>query len=161
MKTLGWHIGNTVNGDVGIEVEVEYIKAPSIFKSDTWISKGDGSLRNIGVEYVSNPLTIDTLDKSVDELITFIDKNPHIKDSPRTSVHVHVNCTKLTPIQIWNGLIYTWLMEESLMLMCSSSRKGNRFCLGVDSIPGTLKLARRAVESKILDFRLFTRNTLS
>lgn len=129
-------------GHVGMELEVESLRAIPAFKSDTWLVKEDHSLRNIGSEfYTRNPVLANSkLYERIQELTTFL-SNKDFKvdhDSTRTSFHVHVNVLDHTMIQYWTMVFAYWLLEKPLMRICGASRCGNQFCLRASDAEGML-----------------------
>lgn len=117
-------------GEVGIEVEVE--RKPA-FTGDwphvrNWVTKGDGSLRN-GIEYITRtPIKVDEkLEGRISALVEALKDNV-VDDSARTSCHVHVNCLKLSPIEMVNGILSFWLTEEIISDYWGEERKGNQYC---------------------------------
>jgi len=156
MTKLGQILGKaTLVGDVGIEIEVEFNPAPAkLLKLDSdWFIKGDGSLRgDYGCEFVScAPVTLDCLERHINSACSVINSNNFIKDSPRTSVHVHVNCLDKSPIQIYNGLILAWMVEEYLLKKCGKSRQNNRFCLPIRRAPLLFKNIQNLLMKNPLD----------
>lgn len=112
---------------VGIEVELEnYIltKAPS----SAWIQKGDGSLRNNGVEYVTNPIEArlapdmlyNLLHESLSKEVCF---------SPRTSIHVHVNVLDLTTEQVITAVMLYAAFESLFYKYTGRGRIKNIYCV--------------------------------
>jgi len=124
-------------GDVGLELEVEAVVGPlPAVNEKKWRTKEDGSLRWHAREYVtSEPVGAgDTLHGRIKYLTDKL-QNPLIgvlPNSPRTSFHVHVNVTNLTPKQIWTAACAYWLFENVLVRHCDEglgTREGNAFCL--------------------------------
>lgn len=121
-------------GDVGLELEVEGLAALPVVNEKSWKTKSDDSLRGFAAEYVNNrPIPCDH--KKLERIKYLTDKlnDPAvqlIKDSPRTSLHVHVNVTGLSPVQVWNVASAYWLVENLLTKYCGEdTREGNYFCL--------------------------------
>tara|TARA_Y100001956_G_C4129734_1_gene193066 strand:- start:1898 stop:3016 length:1119 start_codon:yes stop_codon:yes gene_type:complete len=125
----------TVDGDVGIEVEVEGNKfpkedAPQIPK--VWRYTHDGSLRgHDNAEYVLRaPIKFDQVDKAVDDLWKmFADYGSVLDDSNRTSVHVHLNAQGWHLNRLTAFLALYFSVEELLTQWCGDHRVGNLFCL--------------------------------
>jgi len=125
----------TVDGDVGIEVEVEGNKfpkedAPQIPK--VWRYTHDGSLRgHDNAEYVLRaPIKFDQVDKAVDDLWKmFTDYGSVLDDSNRTSVHVHLNAQGWHLDRLTAFLALYFSVEELLTQWCGDHRVGNLFCL--------------------------------
>jgi hypothetical protein len=155
-KVLAGYAGKNMQrkGDFGIELECEFLpqgdvilpNVDMIFNDVTWKATEDGSLRNVGIEYVTDKCYHynEGLEKSLRELVTYV-KNPKYKADPasnRTSLHVHSNITNLNIIQVWTYLVASWILEPVMVSYCGETRKGNHFCLGVsdaESIVFTLE----------------------
>lgn len=118
-----------VDGDVGVEIEVEGRNLPVEAKG--WRREADGSLRGESAEYVlSKPLTTAGLKVALKELAHQYELNKsRIDDSIRAGVHVHVNVQKLNTIQLYNYLTLYYIFEELLTRYCGNTREGNLFCL--------------------------------
>lgn len=120
-------------GDLGLELEVEAYKSLPKVKELSWSSKTDGSLRHIGMEYVSSaPIKCD--DHKLTKLEFLAEKiNKEglgvISNSTRTSFHVHRNVSDWTPVQPWNAACAYWLFENLLLKYCGKHREGNQYCL--------------------------------
>lgn len=105
---------------VGIEVEVENIQALPAFPhfnvfDPIWSAKGDESLRNNGVEYVSAPIKGNNIPLALKALEKYLKEHqPKHEFTDRTSVHVHVNVRKLTFEQLLTYVVTYMLVEESL-----------------------------------------------
>lgn len=126
---------NPKKGDLGMELEVEALGMPPAINEKKWRCKPDGSLRIQGVEfYSSEPVSIDGLYERIKYLTDkLLDPQVQvIKDSPRTSFHVHHNVMNLTLTQAWTVICAWYLLENLLVRWCdggSRTREGNCFCL--------------------------------
>lgn len=120
-----------VNGDVGLELEIEG-HVPAFTSSTYWDTKGDGSLRG-GLEYVTKgALPLPKVKKALEAIHSFFDrKEARPSFSFRTSAHVHVNMHQLTEEQLIQVIYFFMLCEEVLIRSSGASRKGNRFCLSI------------------------------
>lgn len=120
-------------GDLGLELEVEAMKSLPDIKELGWVTKADGSLRYIGKEYVtSSPIKNDAHKFTKLEHLTKNIKEKGgdvLKDSHRTSFHVHRNVTSWEPHMVWNAACAYWLFEPLLVKYCGKHREGNQFCL--------------------------------
>jgi hypothetical protein len=149
-EALGW--AEPVPGDVGIEIEVEaHDRLPSVPKdiSSIWASKGDGSLRHIGREYVTEgaqPLD-NSFKESLDTLCEAINKANIIKNSPRTSVHVHINVSNRSLTELWTGVCAFWLVENLLVDFCGEQRVSNLFCFRLKDTEGILKYVEKDLKA--------------
>lgn len=124
-KSTGWF---------GLELEVEATAVLPIVENGGWTTKADDSLRFVGREYVTTRPMSDKLAKLemiIGGLVNKINNESMglIKDSPRTSFHVHMNTYHLTPIQVLNVATLYWLLEPCLVSYCGKPREGNLFCL--------------------------------
>jgi hypothetical protein len=119
---------------LGIEIECEGKKlfdAPLSY----WAAKQDGSLHpkagSNAIEYVfTKPLDR----KMAEKALRYLEKKlqevkASLDDSPRTSVHVHINVSDLTIRQIYCIILLWIIFEDILVEFCGPDRKGNLFCL--------------------------------
>lgn len=114
---------------IGIEVEVENIGAARGITTPLWVGKEDGSLRNRGHEFVTNPLPANVAGTAFLKLFNEILKNDDYSFTPRTSVHVHVNAQDLTYDQVKNLIILYGLFENVLYSFVGRGRKKSIFCV--------------------------------
>lgn len=136
-----------IQGDVGVEIEVEGENLGEPARGSNWEMKADGSLRN-GMEYVyKKALPIDGIEKSLDEINVFM-KNSRLDFSFRTSVHVHVNCHDLEYDQLLNFVYASVLLDSVLVNYCGESRKANRFCLRLADAEGLIDSISPLFESR-------------
>lgn len=112
---------------VGIEVEMEYFKAIGHGLWDClWQFKGDGSLRNNGMEAISLPVKGDWIRYALKVLF---DSIKHVKFTPRTSIHIHLDVRQLTVKQLITFLL-TYLSVESLLYkFVGNDRDKNIYCV--------------------------------
>jgi len=122
------------DGEIGLEIECEGM---NLFSAPIswWGTHVDHSLRaykdHQPIEYVLRKPVSRT---DVPKALTYLSRKlkevgSNVVDSHRTSVHVHVNCQKLTfkeVIQYW--AVYA-IFEELLVEFSGSDRRGNLFCL--------------------------------
>jgi hypothetical protein len=115
----------------GIEVEVENVDADrNQSPSHSWRVEHDGSLRNHGIEYISVPTKPEHIESAITYLYDdILPTTAHF--SPRTSVHVHLNCRELTMQQIYNILITYQCFEDLLYNFAGKERKRSIFCVPV------------------------------
>lgn len=122
------------SGEIGIEIECEGTDLFTIpFK--WWTCHEDGSLRETHghkpVEYVLRvPLSVE---KAREALVYLDSKLKETKskviNSQRTSVHIHVNCQKMTIRQLYCYICLYMIFEEILVDWSGPERAGNLFCL--------------------------------
>ena len=136
-----------VSGDtyIGIEVEVEKIIAPfpeNGFKF--WQCVPDGSLRNNGQEYVSQPMRGKLIGHALDELHTWLtQKNSKHDFSVRTSVHVHMNARHMSVEEIVNFILTYSLVEPffyEFSKKYTNDRIANNFCVPISHAQNALNL---------------------
>lgn len=79
---------------IGIEVEIEEWNR----RNDTvyWTVKEDHSLRNHGIEFVTNgPIIGEDIIPAVEEICAFALKQKYSDGNPRAGIHIHLDCTDL------------------------------------------------------------------
>ncbi len=84
-----------VDGDVGVEIEVEAKYPLPQVNTPVWSTHTDGSLRDYALEYVTKPIKIKDVPSAIQFLKTAIEPSAP-KRSVRAGVHVHVNCQQIT-----------------------------------------------------------------
>lgn len=154
------------DGDVGIEIEVEFQKDTPTYKQEgdqvgAWNVISDGSLRN-GLEYVSrSPFKVGpTLYPKLTQICDGINSHAVVKDSPRASVHVHVNVGDFTPIQVYTALCLWWMLEDTITLYCGKdTRFNNQFCLRASSAKGVLMRAQQDLAKSAVSHTVFSQLT--
>lgn len=138
---------------VGIEIEMEHASPFDYNKLDLtgWNMKTDGSLRNYGLELVSEPFSIQRIGDYVGKTWAQAVKDPLMKglnhECPRASVHVHVNVKHFTYNQLMNVITAYGLLEGVLIEFCGKYRKGNLFALAIPEAPGNFNVVRSAIKS--------------
>jgi len=139
--------------DVGIEIEVESKSTLPIHPPKGWVHKEERSLRHYGIEYVTDgTMSADSQEKlaSIRDLIDYLKNSASllIEDSPRTSVHVHVNVRDYTVLQMWTAAVAYWLLDNVLITYCGEEKRaGNHFCLRLKDAEGVLKYCYRCLSS--------------
>jgi putative amidoligase enzyme len=120
-------------GEVGIEVELEGENIPRNPLDPYWDYHRDPSLRgNENAEYVLyKPIPRDEVAKALKDLFGQLKKHGAKirKDSPYTSVHVHINYQDWSLKQTYNAIVLWYILENTLMQFCGEERVGNLFCL--------------------------------
>lgn len=121
-----------INSDqaIGIEVEVENHKLNKHPNPHVWVLKGDGSLRNSGVEYVTVPIAAkfgpaalqDLLSQSLAQSCCF---------SPRTSIHVHVDMQSWDSTQVMDVVLMYTLLENLFYKFTGRGRIKNIYCVPI------------------------------
>lgn len=159
MKTILDYLNcNPVEGEVGLEIEVEGSGLPAVFDNN-WTSTHDGSLRGESMEYVfKKPVSVATSSLLIGSLkAKFKSSGAIIKESERSGVHVHINVQDLTVPQYFNMLTIYYIVEEMLVKYCGQSREGNLFCLRLkDSGYVSHILEKLAKDPRKIERYLFT-----
>lgn len=112
---------------VGIEVEMENVVGIGGGLTDVlWMWKGDGSLRNNGMEAISWPVKGDWIRYALKVLW---DKIKKVSFSARTSIHIHIDVRQLTQKQL-TAVILVYLSVESLLYkFVGKDRHENIYCV--------------------------------
>lgn len=125
-----FYTGNDYKGEVGLEVEVE---GHNLLKElpSYWKNPGDGSLRGESAEYVLiQPCQRKSVKRFLQYLKDRLDKHKSvINESLRTSVHVHLNMSSHTMVQVYNLIVLYLIFEDLLTNIAGPNRVGNMFCL--------------------------------
>jgi hypothetical protein len=136
---------------VGVEVEVEKIlEVGNGTEPNIWLAKSDGSLRNSGLEFVTNgAIPASTVECRVEDLYKKI--LPRTADfSDRTSIHVHLDVRPLDANQIMN-LFLTYIPFEDLLFdFVGEDRAAGIFCVPLTRtwrIPDCLGFAKELDET--------------
>lgn len=140
------------DGDVGIEIEVEGINIP--FAKKWWRNEEDGSLRGPeNREFVlAKPLSLGQCKEALDYLDQlYVDNESVVHDTVRAGVHVHINCQRLTLIQLYNYITLYVVLEELLVRWCGEYREGNLFCLRTGDAEFFLKRVAQAAQLQRFD----------
>lgn len=126
-------------GEIGIEVETEFkeLKAEPIIPG--WIVHREGSIRGIAREFVTDgPVPLHKKRAVLDVLANTLASLPVDNASHRTSVHNHINVSRISPMQIWTAATLYWMVENLLFSYCGEERIGNLFCLRLCDAEGML-----------------------
>lgn len=141
-------------GEVGIEIECEGKNLPGQNHLEKfWVTHADGSLRGESIEYVMNgPVPR----KDVIPALTYLEdlfkeNKTKIKDSYRTSVHVHINMQSVSICQTYNTVLLYGIVEDILTEYAGSSRVGNLFCLRMSDAEFMLHELRQGAVSDRYD----------
>lgn len=119
----------------GLELEVENalgVHYPEGF-NNYWGTHRDDSLRNNGIEYVTNtPLTKLEVLGALNILQIHLNTNRNLDLSERTSFHLHLNFADRTFRQIHNFLTLYYLIENMVVMRAGGeNRYANLFCLKI------------------------------
>jgi hypothetical protein len=123
---------------VGIEVEVENHSINTECRSGMWQLTQDGSLRNTGAEWITHPIKGVWAPYVLRELFTEV-LSKECCFSPRTSVHVHVNCRDLTTEQVQDVILLYACIEPLYFKFAGRGRAKNIYCVPL-------------VDTKLLEF---------
>ena len=117
-------------GEVGIEIETEGANLPEYIEK-YWLKEHDGSLRGESAEYVlRRPVKRKEVNKVLNHLsASMVEAGAKVADSPRTSVHIHINCQELEMQEVMSFYCLYTIFEELLVKFCGDEREGNLFCL--------------------------------
>jgi len=115
------------NQFIGVEVEVEGA-AQTTTTSPLWNSKRDGSLRDGGKEFVfSRPLFNSEIKEALDNLQEAFNKYPPTI-SERCSVHVHINVSDISTVEL-HRLLMLYLIFERTLVRYHKDREDNIFAV--------------------------------
>lgn len=127
---------------LGVELELEGFTSSatelaSRHLAPLWTVKGDGSLRNGGVEFVTNGgLGGQQLHAALERITTLLATRVDYDASLRCSTHMHVNMKDFTVPQVAAFLMVYAACEPVLFAHCGNYRRSSNFCVPVgDSLP--------------------------
>lgn len=127
---------------MGVEEELEGFTAEDIQTASRhlaplWTSHQDGSLRNGGVEFVTNGgLGGQDLYSAFERLTHLLANVVEYQDTFRCSTHMHVDMLDFTVPQVVNFLLVYTACEPYLFEHCGQYRRSSNFCVPVgDSLP--------------------------
>src|SRR5687768_833429 len=116
---------------LGLEVEAEHVSNKYSHNAipGSFGVTDDGSLKEWGTEYVSAPIRFKYVEIELRRLFGAI---PKAVFSPRTSIHVHMNCRDFTNEELMKFLILYLIFERNLYEY-SGGRWLNNFCIPLHS----------------------------
>jgi len=123
---------------VGIEYEIEHCEDTNGDNYGTverevvnhlWNITNDGSLRDVGLEFVSKPVAGDNIRTAIESL-EFVLQHRYSRSRPshRTGIHVHVNANDLNTSQLFGWMALYQVFERALYQF-SGKREKNIYCL--------------------------------
>jgi len=120
----------------GVEIELEHcvgINDGVIVNQDNgvvyWVIKPDGSLRNNGIEFISQPATLEKLPEVFQTLNKFMAEHvPNAVANFRCGLHVHANIQHLTGDD-YKSILLWYLAVEDILFDLSGQRDSNHFCV--------------------------------
>jgi hypothetical protein len=115
---------------IGIEVEVENVKPTAAKLNRAWALKNDGSLRNDGYEFVTQPIEAHYAPPALHHLLKEY-LSTECCFSPRTSVHVHLNMKDFDTEQVIDFLVVYSVFERLLYRFAGRGRIKNIYCVPV------------------------------
>jgi len=138
---------------LGVELEIEFdgplnVELLHIYQmnrniSNHWVTTKDGSLRGHGYEFISKPFTLDFLMGSVTDLFDcFKSAGVVIKQSHRTSTHIHLNFSKNKLNELYQFLLLYYFLEPTLFCLTEEDRWHNTFCVSSEMVSSNI--ARQA-----------------
>lgn len=115
---------------VGIEVEVENHALRKHPNQNVWMLKGDGSLRNGGVEYVTLPIAARWAPAALDDLLSAA-LSTDCCFSPRTSIHVHLDMQEYQTQEVMDVVLLYTMLEGLFYKFTGRGRIKNIYCVPV------------------------------
>ncbi len=118
---------------IGIEIEVENIREGIETSPVVWSTREDNSLRNHGMELVSNALLGEQIGYALEDAVRHIPEDAQF--SQRTSVHIHMNVRDRTPDEIAKIMLVAFALERMMYRFVGKNRDRNIFCIPMYEIP--------------------------
>jgi hypothetical protein len=119
----------TIDSDieVGLEVEVEN-HILTHHPTAAWMSKGDGSLRNNGIEWITRPIAAQWAPHALNDLLgSALSKDCCF--SPRTSIHVHLNMQSFDVSHVTDAVLLYTVFEPLFYKFTGRGRIKNIYCV--------------------------------
>lgn len=140
---------------LGIELELEGFSGDSMDQTSRlvrplWSIIGDGSLRNGGVEFITQGgFGGEKLVRAIDKLQTTLER-VNYDASWRCSTHMHINMLDFTVNQVARFILVYAACEPVLFEFCGAYRKSSNFCTPLgDSLPFHRKIMSRMYDDAI------------
>jgi len=142
-------LAEAIEGEVGIEVEVEGRNLPRSDIGRLWNTTTDGSLRGESREFVlDKPCGREQVGQVLEVLRARLEEfGAEVIPSNRCGVHVHINCQNLTTSQVVSFITTYMCLEEVLVKWCGQERVGNLFCLRTSDAEGMMKYIHRFIRT--------------
>jgi len=129
---------------IGVELELEEVSGLAPFQkylsAHNWRWYHDHSLRGDSCELITqvNGLPIKGRDvlvalEALDSAVAKIKNGKHPVTSARTSTHIHIDCSDLTPSQLSNFILYYTLVEDTIIRAEAPERSSNNYCLPISA----------------------------
>lgn len=121
----------------GVEHEIENVSTYDNLNTQYFHVESDHSLRNNGVEFISNPLSFESQLSAFDNLhgtIKYQSSGGGVKSAftDRTSVHVHVNCLDLSAEAAKSLALWYALFEPVFFTFVDKKRSNSIYCVPLD-----------------------------
>ena len=114
---------------VGIELEYEACHMHNVMDATPyWTYDQDHSLREGGMEFISNPLRMTHLPAALDQAESALTQSGGIV-TKRCGLHVHVNVSDLSLRDIWKFATYYTLLEPFIFKKFADGREDSHFCV--------------------------------
>ncbi len=113
----------------GLELEIENFQLAGKMPKN-WAMKEDGSLRNNGREFVSDPLRFEHVEACLTQMLSVLKLNED-SYSERTSIHVHCNVRDFTSDNIASMALLYLVFEGIFFSYVDKTRQRNIFCVAL------------------------------
>jgi hypothetical protein len=113
---------------IGIELEYEQATLPETWDLNYWVAVADGSLRNRGVEFVSNPLSFGEVEAALCEAEAIV-RDVGAIATERCGLHTHMNMRPYTVGQVWSLATLYALIEPTLYQTYAIGREDSMFAV--------------------------------
>lgn len=140
---------------LGVELELEGFTARSIEDAQRhlhplWTTTQDGSLRNGGVELITNGGLGGEQLHAAFERVSFLLERINYDASWRCSTHMHINMRDFTVNQVVRFMLVYAACEPVLFAHCGKFRYSSNFCVPIaDSLPFHKKLISRLYDNAV------------
>lgn len=139
---------------IGIEVEVEKGAGLRGMKTALWVAHGDGSLRNNGQEFITDPFPARDAPEALVDLFEGGVKSCSF--TPRTSVHIHANCRDLTPTQTLDVVLLYMFFERRLYNFVGRNRIKNIYCVPINETLLISGMLNRRFDTVVVRWKKYT-----
>ena len=139
---------------VGIEVELENSGNRVNMSSAIWEGHGDGSLRNNGLEWITRPIPARDAPAALHEL--FRGGAEACCFTPRTSIHVHFDCTQYTKDQVLDVVLLYLHFEKKLYNFVGRGRIKNIYCVPINETSLSQALLTDRFDRKVMGWKKYT-----
>lgn len=127
----------------GLEVELEHVRAGHDIAPPGWTITNDGSLRNMGIEFVSPPKAKADLMQDITTLFESAERRGW-QATARCGTHVHADMSGRS-LQELGAVVATYLcLEPALFTFAGDGREECVYCIPIYESPSDLTGAMRA-----------------